>query len=55
MPMPIIVIKIIITLYSCDPFYPNVITLRSGTCYHKSVCHLSSSVVCNVHALYTAG
>ena len=39
-------------------FYPNVTTLPSGLCYHKSmssiVCRLSS-VVCNVGAPYTQG
>jgi len=35
------------------PFYPNVTTLRSGLCYCKSVCRLSS--VCNVGAPYSGG
>jgi len=31
-------------------FHPNMITLRSGTCYHPSLCRLSV-----VHAPYSAG
>ena len=41
-------------------FYPNVTTLRSGLCYRKSACRLSSvaclsSVLCNVRAPYSRG
>jgi len=43
--------KDIYTQLNHRSIYPNVTTLRSGRCYHKSICR--PSVVCSVFAPYS--
>ena len=45
-----------VTSRFCYNFYPNVTTLRSGICYHKSVCLSPVCLsVCNVRESYSGG